>query len=42
MRANSLKEAARERLTKQGEQWTGMRAAVFDALAGLRQAGQRL
>ena len=29
----SLKEAARERLTEQGEQWTGMRAAVFDALA---------
>jgi Fur family transcriptional regulator, zinc uptake regulator len=29
----SLKSAARERLTKQGEQWTGMRAAVFDALA---------
>ena len=31
---DSLKDAARERLTKQGEQWTGMRAAVFDALAG--------
>jgi Fur family zinc uptake transcriptional regulator len=30
---DSLKEAARERLTDQGEQWTGMRAAVFDALA---------
>ncbi len=30
----SLKSAARDRLTKQGEQWTGMRAAVFDALAG--------
>ncbi len=30
----SLKSAARERLTNQGEQWTGMRAAVFDALAG--------
>lgn len=29
----SLKSAARERLTQQGEQWTGMRAAVFDALA---------
>ena len=29
----SLKAAARERLTKQGEQWTGMRAAVFAALA---------
>jgi len=31
---DSLKHAARDRLTKQGEQWTGMRAAVFDALAG--------
>ena len=30
---DSLKEAARERLTQQGEQWTGMRAAVFGALA---------
>lgn len=30
---DSLKVAARERLTDQGEQWTGMRAAVFDALA---------
>lgn len=30
---DSLKEAARERLTHEGEQWTGMRAAVFDALA---------
>ena len=29
----SLKRAARERLTREGEQWTGMRAAVFDALA---------
>ena len=29
----SLKEAARERLTHEGEQWTDMRAAVFDALA---------
>lgn len=29
----SLKTAARERLTKQGEQWTEMRASVFDALA---------
>src|SRR6185312_5921403 len=29
----SLKEAARDRLTREGEQWTGMRAAVFDALA---------
>jgi len=30
----ALKTAARDRLTQQGEQWTGMRAAVFDALAG--------
>src|SRR5947208_6872680 len=29
----ALKTAARERLTRQGEQWTDMRAAVFDALA---------
>ncbi|MCA1653592.1 MAG: Fur family transcriptional regulator [Sphingomicrobium sp.] len=29
----SLKDAAREQLIEQGEQWTGMRAAVFDALA---------
>ena len=31
---DALKSAARDRLTQQGEQWTGMRAAVFDALAG--------
>ncbi len=30
---DSLKDAARDRLTQQGEQWTDMRAAVFDALA---------
>ena len=30
----ALKDAARDRLTRQGEQWTDMRAAVFDALAG--------
>jgi Fur family zinc uptake transcriptional regulator len=29
----SLKEAARDRLTREGEQWTGMREAVFEALA---------
>ena len=29
----SLRSAARGRLTKQGEQWTDMRASVFDALA---------
>jgi Fur family zinc uptake transcriptional regulator len=31
---DSLKEAARDRLTQEGEQWTDMRAAVFEALAG--------
>ncbi len=31
---DSLKTAARERLTNEGEQWTAMRASVFDALAG--------
>jgi Fur family zinc uptake transcriptional regulator len=30
----SLKSAARERLTGEGEQWTDMREAVFEALAG--------
>ena len=30
----SLRSAARERLTRQGEQWTDMRAAVFESLAG--------
>jgi Fur family zinc uptake transcriptional regulator len=29
----SLTTAARERLTREGEQWTDMRAAVFEALA---------
>ena len=29
----SLKTAARDRLTQQGEQWTDMRASVFEALA---------
>ncbi len=29
----SLKAAARERLTHEGQQWTALRAAVFDALA---------
>jgi Fur family zinc uptake transcriptional regulator len=29
----ALKTAARQQLTREGEQWTGMRAAVFDALA---------
>jgi Fur family zinc uptake transcriptional regulator len=30
---DSLRTAARERLISSGEQWTGMREAVFDALA---------
>jgi Fur family zinc uptake transcriptional regulator len=33
----SLRTAARERLVDTGEQWTDMRAAVFDALAGFKQ-----
>src|SRR5690242_6544947 len=33
----SLKAAARDRLTRQGEQWTDMRAAVFDALASFEK-----
>ena len=32
-KGESLRDAARERLTGSGEQWTEMRAAVFDALA---------
>jgi Fur family zinc uptake transcriptional regulator len=31
---DALTSAARDRLTLEGEQWTAMRAAVFDALAG--------
>lgn len=31
---DDLKTAARDRLTESGEQWTGMREAVFDALSG--------
>ena len=34
---DSLRTAARERLVDTGEQWTDMRAAVFDALAGFKQ-----
>ena len=30
----SLRDAAKARLTQRGEQWTDMRQAVFDALAG--------
>jgi len=30
----SLRKAAQERLTQRGEQWTAMREAVFEALAG--------
>ena len=33
----SLKDAARDRLVASGEQWTGMREAVFDALAGFER-----
>ena len=33
----SLRRAARDRLTGEGEQWTEMRAAVFDALARFSQ-----
>ena len=38
-KASRSSSAARERLTGQGEQWTGMREAVFDALAGFDQPG---
>jgi len=31
----SLTEAARQTLEKSGEKWTNMRAAIFEALAGL-------
>ena len=34
---DALKEAARERLTKEGEQWTGMREAVFESLASFEK-----
>ncbi len=34
----SLRRAARERLTGEGEQWTEMRAADFDALAEFTQS----
>ena len=34
---DSLRLAAEQRLTSQGEQWTETRAAVFDALAGFTQ-----
>ena len=33
-RGESLRDAAKARLTAEGEQWTDMRQAVFDALAG--------
>lgn len=33
-KGESLRDAARVQLTEKGEQWTGMREAVFDALAG--------
>jgi Fur family transcriptional regulator, zinc uptake regulator len=31
---HSLRDAAARRITERGEQWTDMRSAVFDALAG--------
>ena len=34
LEGESLKDAARDRLTSRGEQWTDMRASVFEALAG--------
>ncbi len=33
-KASRSRTAARDRLTREGEQWTDMRAAVFEALAG--------
>ena len=33
-KGESLRDAAKCRLTERGEQWTDMRQAVFDALAG--------
>lgn len=33
----SLKKAAREQLTSRGEQWTGMRESVFEALASFNR-----
>ena len=33
----SLRDAAKSQLTEAGEQWTEMRGAVFDALAGFSQ-----
>ena len=33
-KGESLRSAARQRLVAKGEQWTDMRAAIFDALAG--------
>jgi Fur family transcriptional regulator, zinc uptake regulator len=33
----SLQQAARERLTSRGEQWTDMRSAVFEALAAFER-----
>ena len=33
---DSLRAAAKDRLTQHGEQWTDMRQAVFEALAGFK------
>lgn len=35
--STDLKTAAKSQLTERGEQWTGMREAVFDALAGFER-----
>ena len=34
---DSLRDAARTQLIERGEQWTGMRSAVFEALAGFEK-----
>ena len=36
-KGESLKAAAKDRLTQRGEQWTDMRQAVFEALAGFKR-----
>jgi Fur family zinc uptake transcriptional regulator len=37
LEGESIRRAARERLETKGEQWTDMRQAVFDALAGFER-----
>ena len=41
-KGESLKAAAKDRLTQRGEQWTDMRQAVFDALAGFKRPASAL